>query len=173
MPSRWMPAIWGAEALPPEWETINEFEEFSRAVFELYNHVMQSLNENEFDPLFLVDEIEDKTYAIVDEWCEGFLRGLDLWGPLNSKDAAFTEECIQAIKLFATEAGLEQLGSMSEAEVFAQQQLIEPNVLRLFQHFFEQRTPVTQTVVRDQPKVGRNDPCPCGSGKKFKKCCLH
>ena len=22
------------------------------------------------------------------------------------------------------------------------------------------------------PKVGRNDPCPCGSGKKFKKCCL-
>ncbi len=27
------------------------------------------------------------------------------------------------------------------------------------------------TVVRDQPKVGRNDPCPCGSGKKYKKCC--
>ncbi|MEY5302092.1 SEC-C metal-binding domain-containing protein, partial [Salmonella enterica subsp. enterica serovar Corvallis] len=22
-------------------------------------------------------------------------------------------------------------------------------------------------------KVGRNDPCPCGSGKKFKQCCLH
>ncbi|MAC34446.1 MAG: preprotein translocase subunit SecA [Haliea sp.] len=27
-----------------------------------------------------------------------------------------------------------------------------------------------QTVVRDQPKVGRNDPCPCGSGKKYKQC---
>lgn len=26
--------------------------------------------------------------------------------------------------------------------------------------------------VRDTPKVGRNDPCPCGSGKKYKKCCL-
>ena len=26
-------------------------------------------------------------------------------------------------------------------------------------------------VVRDEPKVGRNDPCPCGSGKKYKKCC--
>jgi uncharacterized protein YecA (UPF0149 family) len=25
--------------------------------------------------------------------------------------------------------------------------------------------------VRAQPKVGRNDPCPCGSGSKFKKCC--
>jgi len=27
-----------------------------------------------------------------------------------------------------------------------------------------------QTVRRDSPKVGRNDPCPCGSGKKYKKC---
>jgi hypothetical protein len=25
-------------------------------------------------------------------------------------------------------------------------------------------------VRRDKPKVGRNDPCPCGSGKKYKKC---
>nr|MDT0252540.1 DUF1186 domain-containing protein [Endozoicomonas sp.] len=35
------------------------------------------------------------------------------------------------------------------------------------------REPVVQavTTVRDGPKVGRNDPCPCGSGKKFKKCC--
>ncbi len=30
---------------------------------------------------------------------------------------------------------------------------------------------VTGTITRDQPKVGRNDPCPCGSGKKYKKCC--
>jgi curved DNA-binding protein CbpA len=28
-----------------------------------------------------------------------------------------------------------------------------------------------QPVHRTQPKVGRNDPCPCGSGKKYKKCC--
>jgi preprotein translocase subunit SecA len=33
----------------------------------------------------------------------------------------------------------------------------------------ERRKP--STVKRDQPKVGRNDPCPCGSGKKYKKCC--
>jgi hypothetical protein len=29
-----------------------------------------------------------------------------------------------------------------------------------------------QTVVRPGPKIGRNDPCPCGSGRKYKKCCL-
>jgi len=27
------------------------------------------------------------------------------------------------------------------------------------------------TVRREEPKVGRNDPCHCGSGKKYKKCC--
>lgn len=27
------------------------------------------------------------------------------------------------------------------------------------------------TIVHDGPKIGRNDPCPCGSGKKYKKCC--
>ena len=31
--------------------------------------------------------------------------------------------------------------------------------------------PVEKPYVRETPKVGRNDPCPCGSGKKFKRCC--
>ena len=30
-----------------------------------------------------------------------------------------------------------------------------------------------QTYRRPHPKVGRNEPCPCGSGLKFKKCCLN
>jgi uncharacterized protein YecA (UPF0149 family) len=29
----------------------------------------------------------------------------------------------------------------------------------------------TMPVVKSEIKVGRNDPCPCGSGKKYKKCC--
>jgi len=37
---------------------------------------------------------------------------------------------------------------------------------------FEDGTLVGETpVVREEPKIGRNDPCPCGSGKKYKKCC--
>ena len=31
--------------------------------------------------------------------------------------------------------------------------------------------PKVETIRRDTEKVGRNDPCPCGSGKKYKKCC--
>ena len=33
------------------------------------------------------------------------------------------------------------------------------------------KSEVNRTVVNDGPKVGRNDPCPCGSGKKYKNCC--
>jgi preprotein translocase subunit SecA len=33
------------------------------------------------------------------------------------------------------------------------------------------QTPEAKTVKREGKKVGRNDPCPCGSGKKYKKCC--
>jgi len=32
---------------------------------------------------------------------------------------------------------------------------------------------VEDAIIRASPKIGRNDPCPCGSGKKYKKCCLN
>ncbi|MBL7545899.1 MAG: SEC-C domain-containing protein [Bdellovibrionaceae bacterium] len=35
----------------------------------------------------------------------------------------------------------------------------------------DHHTTKVETVVRQEPKVGRNDACPCGSGKKYKKCC--
>ena len=64
--------------------------------------------------------------------------------------------------------------------------MIEPAAQALHRYWLEQRMnkpddfmppqtfiPRQPTVQYDQPKVGRNDPCPCGSGKKYKKCCLH
>lgn len=38
-------------------------------------------------------------------------------------------------------------------------------------YFVDGQLVLPKTETRDQPKVGRNDPCPCGSGKKYKKCC--
>ena len=42
----------------------------------------------------------------------------------------------------------------------------------LNEYLFEPIEDAEKTVVRKDPQIGRNDPCPCGSGKKFKKCCL-
>jgi len=36
---------------------------------------------------------------------------------------------------------------------------------------YDEGTVAAHTVVRAAPKVGRNEPCPCGSGKKYKRCC--
>ena len=38
-------------------------------------------------------------------------------------------------------------------------------------YFLDGESPKQVQSVRQGPKIGRNDPCPCGSGKKFKKCC--
>ncbi len=38
-------------------------------------------------------------------------------------------------------------------------------------YFYDGHAPTYEQVVRKGTKTGRNDPCPCGSGKKYKKCC--
>ena len=38
-------------------------------------------------------------------------------------------------------------------------------------YFHDGEVVKAESVVREGPKIGRNDPCPCGSGKKHKKCC--
>jgi SEC-C motif-containing protein len=37
--------------------------------------------------------------------------------------------------------------------------------------FYAEGKMASQTFVRGSPKIGRNDPCPCGSGRKYKHCC--
>jgi uncharacterized protein len=111
---------------------------------------------------------------IVDEWCEGFLRGLRLWGDLSPADMAVLEECLYPIRYFATDEGAEQLELMSFGEIEVLQSSIHPNVIKLYQHFFKPVKIPSSTFVHATSKVGRNQPCPCGSGKKYKKCCgLH
>ncbi|GHV75861.1 UPF0225 protein [Spirochaetia bacterium] len=39
------------------------------------------------------------------------------------------------------------------------------------QWLYDEGDVVPKTIVRATPKVGRNEPCPCGSGKKYKHCC--
>lgn len=38
--------------------------------------------------------------------------------------------------------------------------------------YVDSQLPDVRQYVRETPKLGRNDPCACGSGKKFKKCCM-
>lgn len=44
-------------------------------------------------------------------------------------------------------------------------------IKKLGSWYFEDCKIINKPVIRDGAKIGRNDPCPCGSGKKYKKCC--
>ncbi len=47
------------------------------------------------------------------------------------------------------------------------------NVMKILHHMSrEDARPVSKPYTRAKKKIGRNDPCPCGSGKKFKNCCM-
>ena len=76
-----------------------------------------------------------------------------------------------------------QIKRQDEAELIEQKRREEAERQQLaFQHAQASALPATeqesaqqaeapqQPMVRDAPKVGRNDPCPCGSGKKYKQC---
>ena len=173
LPSQWMPAIWGGESQAPEWPDQQQAHKFISAAMVIYNQVAQSLVDDTFQALFMEREVKGKLYTVVDEWCAGFLRGIKLWGPLSSADDMVVEAALQPMRLFAAEdADWESLDAMDEQEIESLQQEVENNALKLYRHFLQRRTPHREPM-RAEPLPGRNDPCPCGSGKKFKKCCLH
>ncbi len=65
----------------------------------------------------------------------------------------------------------EDAARKKQREMQAQQGPMDPMGGRLGERPEMNQTPRTTPIKREAPKVGRNDPCPCGSGKKYKKCC--
>jgi uncharacterized protein len=84
-----------------------------------------------------------------------------------------------------TDDGIEITRKEASAEKWIDE--IEPSLVRIHAYWNEMRgnqppgligddfhlggQKEVEQVLRSGPKIGRNDPCPCSSGKKFKKCC--
>jgi uncharacterized protein len=171
MPSSWMPVIWGGDESSPEWENEKQLTRFSQAILAHYNSVTTALQLDAYEPLFMVDSKNDSLLLVVDDWCEGFLRGLTLWGELPAQDNKQLESHLRSIRLFGANGTIDALQSMKEKEIHRLQTGIQSSVAALYQYFFKPVKTADATFIRTSPKVGRNQPCPCGSGKKYKKCC--
>lgn len=168
-PSKWLPVIWGD--FEPEWNNMDEFQDILSLLMRHMNNISGNLIEapEEFEPIFMEREVKGKTYWIVDEWCDGYLRGMKL----DSKGWSTTENIeplLSSLLLFSSEAGWEKLEQMTDKEIEQQQNKIAPAVRRVHAWWLEHRANQSPAH-RNNVKVGRNDLCPCGSGKKFKKCC--
>lgn len=187
MPSVWLPDLWGD--FEPVWNSMRDYEEFMSLLMRHMNGISGTLmNDPEsFEPIFMENRAATPPALVVDEWCEGYLRAVRLTPEAWADGGAAMQDLLAPIRAFTEESewAAHELGDSAEA--LALRDAITPNARAIHAFWLAQRTPrpsagapvagtpvagAARTVVRDAPRVGRNDPCPCGSGKKYKKCCL-
>ena len=109
-------------------------------------------------------------------WCHGFLAGVELSeaGWYDAADPDEVEELLFPIFVLADELTPEERARYTPAAwrklVLDAEAGLDRTLVRLRDYWAIVRTP-PQTVRHESPRVGRNDPCPCGSGRKYKQCC--
>ena len=175
-PSHWLPAVWGD--FEPVWESEKDFEDMLSLMIRHMNGIAGTLMEQseDFEPIFMERKVKGKIYTIVDEWCEGYGRGVAL--AAHQWDAGGREMTILLVPIlsFTSKTGWRAHDMDTEVETENIRNAIIPNVREIHAFWLARRAdhaPSSEPVRRVEPRVGRNDPCPCGSGKKYKKCCLH
>lgn len=181
LPSEWLPWVWDmAEGqAQPEFEDETQANEVLGWILRHYNSVIAILEAGGFEPIWAEFDAESgDDYEGVAGWCEGFMLGvaafLDEWDPLMDNAV----ELVSPMMLLGTPEGWDLLdkhknpqGAMRDA--FESIPLAVEGIADYFaparQAWLEGRMGVPMR--REEPKVGRNELCPCGSGEKYKKCC--
>ena len=171
MPGRWLPAVLGEDH---EFAGPGEADAITQVLMDLHNEVARQLNEGEGFDFLLYGEEDDFT-----GWAEGYLMGVDLAEP-SWDECTDPEELAAMLFPFLVLAGTAREMALADGEEWMDEEeearMVEEiregfadHVLAVRQFWFEKG--IAPTVRRAGPKVGRNDPCPCGSGRKYKACC--
>jgi len=176
------PGDWIAEAIgEPNFESPAQAEETMALLMKFYNSIAGALaNEEEFDLILygLEENPDELDYAA---WCDGYVFGSQI-GETDWFEAAgeYAEDLSEKMEVFfllngaLKEEALEHkepwLTPKEEEKAMAEAEELFPSVIGDIYRFM-QSLKSSEPVRREAPKVGRNDPCPCGSGKKFKQCC--
>lgn len=181
LPSEYLPVIRAGETEDGNlvFESLEEAQRFMALVSLHWNHVNHQLNEGEvYLPLILQNEHSDTDG---NDWAKGFLAGTQLrheiWAELIDDEEQ--GGAILPIMALAYEnhpdPSMRPFKGPIDDEKRAELMIASAaGVMRMHAHFLKQRDvylPETTTFVRSGPKIGRNAPCPCGSGKKYKRCC--
>ena len=173
--SRWMPEALGGE---PDFESIEQANEFMQLLMEYYNHVVAELSKNQPPKMILKPGSQTDKQLDYQSWCDGYILGWSLstqeWMspgneplkkltfPILLLSGAFKEDAESRGKSFMPDDEYQKLEQES-ADIL-------PNAVVSIYNFWLSKRKSTP-IKRDTSKVGRNDLCPCGSGKKFKQCC--
>lgn len=168
-----------------------EAEKVMGLVMKQWNAIAQTLTQKpkQYAPQLPEWTLEDGSRVpILGDWCSGYYKGISIdmraWAPLLLGQPAL----LSAVLLFGTEDGLDALVRLNHdaAALRVAGEGLADMVRRVHAYWLAQRsqqeagglvqrpmpyanTP-TQPTRRDGPKLGRNDPCHCGSGRKYKHC---
>ena len=192
-PSEWLPAVWGETgdgdgavfATSAVFESKEHLDDVVAAIMAHYNAIARILHERpeKYAPVFEIDGRNgDVLWAI---WMEGFERAFALrpeaWSPLcldeESQESDVTEE-IASMNLMAAFMAI-ALGCEADLDLTPEQvemmtdeaPAVIPGVITTLNAWRRSQRPDPGLTGGSTPKTGRNAPCPCGSGKKYKKCC--
>ena len=182
-PSEYLPVIFGSDmVLDDSFGSQSVLQEFLSLIMRHWNVIADTLHSGDgFLPLLLEDE---NGISHANDWAKGFLRGMELrrtdWAVLLDDEKQ--GGCLVPIFVLAHENDPDPEMRPYKREISAEERekLIVgaaaggTGIYRYFEaRRLVERQPLDNvtTFRRTAPKIGRNDPCPCGSGKKFKQCC--
>lgn len=162
----------------PEFADEAEAKAILGAIMGRYNEILRHLADDDLDPVFWATR--DGTLIAAD-WAEGFLRAImlraDAWERLF-KSKRDGQLLVPILALCGDDKGESLLGIPPNEEDRVMEQAVEfiPACVAAIDAYWRAKRPrhVPMPVSAAPPshaiKIGRNDPCPCGSGRKFKKC---
>lgn len=169
-PVNWLPEVLGDESLFDEAQR----DEVQELVLEWVDDMCASLKSGELPELQLY---EDETGAPdFYTWCNAYLYALDVvetdwFERAENEDFEDLFYPIMALGgIYDEEENGHPVLKLSDKEI-AQMEAELPHALLDIFRFWQGIINKPQTVRREGEKIGRNDPCPCGSGKKYKACC--
>jgi uncharacterized protein len=166
----WLPAVFDAERRALPGETDATWLARTRALIERrHQSINAAISEDGFFDPVIVDAEQMPPASEYDTVQSPSARALQPW--LAGFDWAL--ECFPELEQQADEAVAAALARIDDPNVpenidTAIRRLVDA-IVDLWDATAAQRYAVA-TIRRKTPKVGRNDPCPCGSGKKFKAC---
>jgi len=177
MMPEWLPRVWGSESEHgPKFDNSKQKERIVNLIGRFMNEISITFEvaPKEYEPLFCEHEWEGRTLIDAEAWAWGFWEGMHLreqaWEPIWSSDLAPLMEPIYL--LGAEEVEEDEAALVDDPDKRHKLAIEMESAIPMIERFWApHRKSAVAQVQRDAPKTGRNDDCPCGSGKKFKKCC--
>jgi uncharacterized protein len=175
--AEWLPRVWGSKPEDtPKFKTPKEAERITGLIARSMNEIAITLEvaPKEYEPLFCEQEHEGKSLLDGEAWTWGFWEGIQLrakeWDPIFHSNLA---DLMRPIYLLGSDELDEADGALVDDPVKLHKLAVEVEsaIPHIYRYWLPHRKSAVETVQRDGPKIGRNDDCPCGSGKKYKKCC--